>query len=370
MPKKPIVVFWDEVSKKQPYDHRTFVREAIGGTQASVIRVAEALAETCDVRVIQRLRQADVLSPTGVLYSGPYGARAAHEPVHAVIVVRGFDIPTRLRRRYPEARLFLWCHDFEDASGTLEAAGRALAALSTTVVAVSECHRRHLVALFASRHGLSRGPDVVRIDNPIDQDLHPDSTAVEPNTLLFCSSPHKGLDRAVTIFRRALLRFPALTLEVADPGYRPWPRVDVPRVRYLGSLPFQELVPYMRRALCVFYPNTDVPETFGLVYAEANAVGTPVLAHPIGAADEVLNGPGQLLDCTDADAVVECVGRWRAGGRPRVQGCERLRIARVKEAWLDVLEVPTSPHASRPSMPESRLTRGSDGAGRSDGCGA
>jgi len=370
MPKKPIIVFWDEVSKKQPYDHRTFVSEAIGGTQASVIRVAEALADACDVSVIQRLRRADVQSPAGVLYSGPYGACGAHEPVHAVVAVRGFDIPPRLRRRYPEARLFLWCHDFEDASATLEAPGRALAASSTTVVAVSECHRRHLVALFASRNGFSTAPRVVRIDNPIDQDLHPDSTAVEPNTLLFCSSPHKGLDRTITIFGRALQRFPALTLEVADPGYRPWPPIDGPRVRRLGSLPFQELVPHMRRALCVFYPNTDVPETFGLVYAEANAVGTPVLAHPIGAADDVLSGAGQLLDCTDADAVVDCVGRWRAGARPRVRGRERSRIDRVKAAWLDVLDVPTSLHARRPSTPASGSTRGMDGTGRSDGWGA
>ncbi len=53
---------------------------------------------------------------------------------------------------------------------------------------------------------------------------------------------------------------------------------------------------HIRESLCVFYPQTQRCETFGLVYAESNAVGTPVLAHDFGAAREVLSSPDQLIN--------------------------------------------------------------------------
>jgi glycosyltransferase involved in cell wall biosynthesis len=63
-------------------------------------------------------------------------------------------------------------------------------------------------------------------------------------------------------------------------------------------LPHARILAEVRTALCVFYPNFVLPETFGLVLAEAQAVGTPVLTHDCGAVREILADPSQILPVT------------------------------------------------------------------------
>jgi glycosyltransferase involved in cell wall biosynthesis len=121
----------------------------------------------------------------------------------------------------------------------------------------------------------------------------------------------------------------------------------------------------MRSALCVFYPNFVLPETFGLVFAEANAVGTPVLTHDCGAAAEVLAAHEQLLPVSPVsrryermtrllpralrpmlaaraerrglfEPYVERVRAWRSH-RPRVSADARFRLAAVAARWRALL---------------------------------
>lgn len=47
----------------------------------------------------------------------------------------------------------------------------------------------------------------------------------------------------------------------------------------LGSMPQHFILQHLRKALSVFYMQRKRAETFELVSAQANAVGTPVLAH-------------------------------------------------------------------------------------------
>lgn len=60
----------------------------------------------------------------------------------------------------------------------------------------------------------------------------------------------------------------------------------------------------MRSALCLFYPQTSFAESFGLVIAEANAVGTPALLHAgLGANEEFASSTEQCVDGSDPEAV-------------------------------------------------------------------
>ena len=123
----------------------------------------------------------------------------------------------------------------------------------------------------------------------------------------------------------------------------------------------------VRSALCVFYPNFVLPETFGLVFAEASAVGTPVLTHDCGAASEVLADPRQLLPIAPAARRYERVARLlpdalrpmlaaraaRRGifepyvarvrawltDRPRTAPDPRFRLAAVTERWRTLLRL-------------------------------
>jgi glycosyltransferase involved in cell wall biosynthesis len=116
-----------------------------------------------------------------------------------------------------------------------------------------------------------------------------------------------------------------------------YPEADLGDAVVLGALPFPQTVRHMRDAFCVFYAQTTLMETFGLVYAEANAVGTPVLAHPFGSAPEVLCSREQLVDATDPEHVADVLMSWYDGAAPPVYCKDELRLSRVIEEWEALL---------------------------------
>src|SRR5262249_5426393 len=159
-------------------------------------------------------------------------------------------------------------------------------------------------------------PRLVTIPNPVDEALINQSGPVDRSRLIYFSSPNKGLQHTLAVFRRIRHADPTFTLSVANPGYA---ALDVDGLAQLdgvvplGALPHHQAIEHVRGSLCVLALNHVYPETFGCVFAEANAVGTPVLTHPHGAAPEVLSDHSQLLDVRDADAVVSRVIAWRDG---------------------------------------------------------
>jgi glycosyltransferase involved in cell wall biosynthesis len=209
----------------------------------------------------------------------------------------------------------------------------------------------------------------VTIYNPVDDDLKPDGSEVDTAKLVFFSSPNKGLALTLDAFQAARRVMPDLRLRVGSPGYKSLRRagmesVDgkIDGVEWLGALPHARILAEVRTALCVFYPNFVLPETFGLVLAEAKAVGTPVLTHDCGAAAEVLADPRQILPITPAvrlyeqaaqlfpnrarpliapwaarlglfDPYVERVRAWRHGGRPTTEPDARFKLTAVAQRW-------------------------------------
>jgi glycosyltransferase involved in cell wall biosynthesis len=183
---------------------------------------------------------------------------------------------------------------------------------------------------------------------------------------VFFSSPNKGLRFALDAFRALRRRMPDLRLCVGNPGYKRFAAAGIAGVEWLGSLPHARVVAETRAALCAFSPNFVIPETFGLVFAESHAVGTPVLTHDCGAAREVLGDAGQLLPVTWAqrayeaplhrlephwravpalladrlglfDRYIERIRLWRDGGRPRVGPDPRFRLSVIAAEWRSYL---------------------------------
>jgi len=109
---------------------------------------------------------------------------------------------------------------------------------------------------------------------------------------------------------------PDLRLVVGNPGYKSGCDARRAGVELLGPQPQARIHAEARSALCTFVPNFVIPETFGLVFAESHALGTPVLTHDCGAALEVVGDPRQVLPLTPAYRLYEAaVGslppRWR-----------------------------------------------------------
>ncbi|HEY2591155.1 MAG TPA: glycosyltransferase family 4 protein [Steroidobacteraceae bacterium] len=354
-----------------PYSRRTLEQAALGGTEATVVRIVEAL----DAEVMQHNRtESEGRYRPGSLSTGTSPVPPARGLEHLIILRDPRAVPP-LCARFPGARPYLWLHDLvrpgSKRGRRLAAAAGALAQLGVTLVCVSEFQRAQAQAVL-ERAGAAMRVRAVTIYNPIDDTLIPSDEAVDTEKLVFLSSPNKGLPFALDAFEAVRHALPGMRLCVGSPGYKSFrdagvrgPAAGTSGIEWLGPLPHARAVAEMRSALCLFYPNFVLPETFGLVFAEANAIGTPVLTHDCGAAAEVLADPRQLLPVAPAarryerttrllpgalrpmlaaraerrglfEPYVERVRTWRSD-RPRVSADPRFRLAAVAERWRALL---------------------------------
>ena len=356
------VLFFDP-SCQSPYSRRTLEEAALGGTEASVTRIAEAL----DARVMQHNR----LVPEG-RYLPPGSASG----VEHLIILRDPRTVRRICECFPDARPYLWMHDLvrpgSKRGRRLAAAAHTLAHFNVTLVCVSDFQRRQAEAVL-SLAGVARQVRAVTIYNPVDDALVPNGSAFDAAKLVFFSSPNKGLAFTLDAFQAARRRTPELYLRVGSPGYKSLRRAGmesvegkIDGVQWLGALPHARILEEVRTALCVFYPNFVLPETFGLVLAEAKAVGTPVLTHDCGAAAEVLADPRETLPVSCGarryeraaqllpnslrphiapwaarlgvfDTYLERLEEWRSGARPHTEPDPRFRLSKVAERWRMLL---------------------------------
>jgi len=348
-------LFFDP-SCQQPYDTRMLRQQAMGGSEATVIRVADAL----EALVVQHNRTEDY---------GRYRAPEKMADIKNVVVNRDSRALPLVRDLYPTARVYLWLHDQlkpgSKRAGWLASTADLLRDLAVTIVCVSDSQRRGVEAALHSMQ-IEDGVRVHTIYNPIDDTLAPDGSPVDQNKLVFFSSPNKGLKFTLDAFRALRRQMPGLRLVVGNPGYKVRKSVLVEGVEYLGPQPQARIHAEVRTALCTFFPNFVIPETFGLVFAESNAVGTPVLTHDCGAAAEVIRDRSQILPVTVGDrlyegllshlsphwragparvaaslglfnAYAERIGAWRSGARPSVGPDPRFRLATVVEQWRALL---------------------------------
>jgi glycosyltransferase involved in cell wall biosynthesis len=175
------------------------------------------------------------------------------------------------------------------------------------------------------------------------------------------ASPEKRLDRAIEIARGA-----GLELRVAakvDPVDRAYfeeviqPLLGDPNVRFVGEINEAQKSAFFGGALALLFP-IDWPEPFGLVMIEAMACGTPVIAFPGGAVEEVVDPgvTGVIVDDMDAAiAAVHDAGRFdRARCRERFEA--RFSARRMADEYVALYEQlarsrPAQRVSTRPAPP-------------------
>ena len=352
------VLFFDP-SCQRPYDTRTLLEHATGGTEASVTRIADALG-------------AFVMQHNRTEPYGTYLPPGKIPGIEHVILNRDSRALPRVRELYPEAKTYLWVHDQLNPGSKrgrrLASTARHLRELRVTVICVSDSQRRGVEATLR-RIGVDDCVRAVTIYNPVDDTLVPDGSPVDERKLVFFSSPNKGLAFSLDAFRALRRRMPDLRLRVGNPGYKIRRSAAIEGVEYLGPLPQEQIHKEVRSALCTFFPNFVLPETFGLVFAESKAVGTPVLTHDCGAAAEIVGDPQQVLPVTFAhrayeialsnfspslrggparladrlglfDTYVERIRAWRDGGRPAAGPDPRFHLKVVADRWRAMLGIP------------------------------
>lgn len=326
------ILFIDPCCPK-PYTNDTIKTTPMGGTEATVARVANGLHKRgYDVRVMQHNR----FEVEGIFE--PFTPVQDWQP-HAVIVLRVASILPEARARFPLAKTFLWAHDLFSGPGEqLYKAFENITQSKSMVVAVSDFHRTNITEALRAVN-FDRFVPMVKVYNPVVPG-HVQSTVLNPNKVCFFSSPHKGLDLTLECFKQ-FKSFPELKdvqLHIANPGYYPNSDTAIPNVVNHGALPHPEVMNLVADSLCVMHLNNVFPETFGLVHAEANALGVPVLTSRMGANLEVLDHPQELIDVTDFKAVINRIQAWKTHGRPKVRMNPFFSIHKVLNEWEQLLK--------------------------------
>jgi glycosyltransferase involved in cell wall biosynthesis len=321
------ILFIDPVCPK-PYTVKSLETGRMGGTEATVIRVMKALSARYEVEAQQRGRENTAVYD-GISY-GPIGAES--DATH-IVVLRDAKVYREARELHPTAKHYLWLHDVV-AGEYAEHLLTALAGVKSNVICVSQWHQANV---FKSLY-----PLVVQgllkfhtIYNPVAEYCVKSSLPYDPKKLIYFSSPHKGLNDVLELFRRLHKHDPKFKLLVANPGYYE-DKKDLPDGVTALNVPHKELMQEIATSLCVFYPQATFEETFGLVYAESNALGTPVLAHNLGAAPEILDNPKQMIPVTVA-AVLDTVQAWSNGERPTVGPYAAFSLPEVTKDWVKLL---------------------------------
>ena len=178
---------------------------------------------------------------------------------------------------------------------------------------LSLLHRRvHLVAISRSQAAGYRGIRLAGVvHNGIDVSSYPFRQEKE-DFLLFVgrSCADKGPDRAVEGAWRVGLPLVMVVKRLEDHERRYWDEMVAPVLTgsetVLDEVGREEQLGLFSRARALVFP-IRWPEPFGLVMTEAMACGTPVLAHPFGAAIEVVEHGRTGFLCETPDDMVEAV---------------------------------------------------------------
>lgn len=320
---KPILIL--DLTCPRPYDGTSLAKEGLGGTEATVIRIAEGLASDVKVVVAQHNRNY-TQEVNAVTYCNL--ETIPDERFGSVIHLRTAITVPHFKEKHPGAKHLVWAHDLIGSQFVADL--QVVQDFEVKLLGVSRFHKQQIQDVALRCMDTVKNLRVGYIYNPVVATKS--NVDVDPNKLVFFSSPHKGLKETIENFRILKNMDNSFKLYIANPGYDNRQVELGPDVINLGSLTHSEVLKHVESAFAVYYPNFIVPETFGLVMAESNAVGTPVLAHPFGAAIELLNKE-QLIDGRKEIEFNQRLLKWKREGRPVVKADPRFELKTILEQW-------------------------------------
>jgi glycosyltransferase involved in cell wall biosynthesis len=191
-------------------------------------------------------------------------------------------------------------------------------------------YQKYRDGYFVSISDSDRAPDLnylATIYNGIDLALYPfQESGGEELIFLGRIHPDKGVHLAIAVAR--LSGLPLLIAGIIqDKEYfekQVEPHLDDRQVRYIGPVDVAGKNALFGRARVLLHLNT-IPERFGLVLAESNAAGVPVIAMDLGSCREVIQEGQTGFLVNNVNEAVRALERLseidRAYCRRRVQQC-------------------------------------------------
>jgi glycosyltransferase involved in cell wall biosynthesis len=201
-------------------------------------------------------------------------------------------------------------------------------------------YRKYRDGYFVSISDSDRAPELnylATVYNGIDMSLYPfQESPGEELIFLGRIHPDKGVHLAIAVARMSGL--PLLIAGIIqDKEYfrkQVEPYLDDREIRYIGPVDVAGKNELFSRARALLHLNT-IPERFGLVLAEANAAGVPVIAMDLGSCREVIedgktgflvNGVNEAVEALKSVHTID-----RARCRRRVE--QRFSIETMVEAY-------------------------------------
>jgi glycosyltransferase involved in cell wall biosynthesis len=265
------------------------------------------------------------------------------ETFDAIVVTNAPNYGQPLRRVFgPHPLLFAWPQDIWHPDPKIHRCLQDLTGPRDFILCVSRWYQRHIME--SGGISMERTRVLGHAVSPLFEGLFPSGRGVmeskpDPETpiLAFASSPYKGLEPALVIFRALREREPRAVLKVYS-GFDHYPPSNVfraspgrwqalyeacrqtPGVEMIGVVPQARLAQELRNAHFLFYPNV-VPEGFGVVVAEAMAAGCRVVATALAALPETMAGFGDSIPLANGQvpgepfiaAALGAIARFRAG---------------------------------------------------------
>ncbi len=319
------ILFVDCVAYK-PYTYVTPTKEGLGGSESTVVRIAHGLAQrNHQVFLFNRIDTAR--TQIDYIYGiGHLGAETPYPTPDVVIHIRFGTQVAYWKECYPSARHIVWYHDFAGSWLTKEES-------DLEGICVSHWHKMNLEKYISTVPDFIKRPIYVIYNAVV---TYPVLNKKIAGRLGYFSSPHKGLQRCYELYARAKKERPYLSFAYSNPGYFADEYLPAEAIN-MGQMIHSQVSEELSKCEVLFYPAATYPETFGIVMAEANAVGTPVLACDLGAARELLGNGNTILatDSTDEQiiaALFEMLDR-----KPLVMADARFSINSVLDQWEHLL---------------------------------
>jgi len=210
-------------------------------------------------------------------------------------------------------------------------------------------YQKYRDGYFVSVSDSDRAPGLnylATVYNGIDLALYP-LRAFGGEDLIFLGRihPDKGVHLAIEVARRSGLPLLIAGIIQDETYFREEVKPHLDRqIRYVGSVDARSKNDLFARARALLHLNT-IPERFGLVLAEANAAGVPVIAMDLGSCREVIeDGQTGFLVNNVAEAVLALKRIHEIDGsacRKRVEECFSIEtmVAAYERVYSTIFEL-------------------------------
>lgn len=176
--------------------------------------------------------------------------------------------------------------------------------------------------------------------NPVNPEIKQFKKDKREDYLVWTSAYQKGIGEAIGMYKQLYDMGMTRPLKICVPEWsnRPFPFPEELKnypIEFVGALPWRDCMELLSKSAGMFRPGF-FPETFGLVYAEANYLGVPVITFDVGAAREVLTENnliiGENTDIGDIKKYIDDIEN------KSVACNEDYTIQRIGKKWLKLIE--------------------------------